>query len=101
MITCPAIGSVITVNVDLEVEEEDGYIHRVAAGQPVTVTGYDHGSLSPAEHWEEWGYFSLQVEAGDVEVQSQSDRSGQSDYTVSGLTTWVEIDGETTYELVK
>jgi hypothetical protein len=100
MITCPAIGSVITVNVDVEFEEEDGYLHYVPAGKPLTVTGYDHGSLSPEEHWEQWGYFSLQVEAADIEVQSTSDRSGQSDYYVHNLTSWVEIDGETTYELV-
>jgi hypothetical protein len=101
MITCPAIGSVITVNVDVEFEEEDGTLHYVAAGQELTVTGHDHGTLTPEKHWEEWGYYSLQVEAGDVPVHVSSDRSGQSDYYVHNLTSWVEVDGETTYELVK
>jgi hypothetical protein len=92
----PKIGDIITVNFDVEIEEEDGYILRLDAGEEMTVTGYDDltnhvnsdGSFYTLEqYFEEFEAIELIVECGDIMVQDLWDRSGCSDYVVSGKIT--------------
>jgi hypothetical protein len=89
----PAIGSTIKLNFDLEVEDEYGYIDVIHSGKDVTVVGYD---LPPDEtiesHLNVYGTLPLIVEVGDVERYSQTDRSGQSDYTLNGGVHPIEIE---------
>lgn len=89
----PTVGQNITVNFDVEVEDEYGSLHYIKAGNWFTVVGYDAlDGLTPAQYFEEYDSIELIVEAGDVEVQDQWDRSGQSDYTVNGGTVYLSLD---------
>lgn len=91
----PQIGQTITVNFDVEVEAEDGSILRLEAGEEMTVTGYDDlagRDMTPEQYFAEFEAIELLVELSDVTVQNQWDRSGQSDYEVSGVTTALSLD---------
>lgn len=91
----PTVGQTVTVNFDVEVEEEDGTLHYIEAGKEFTVTGYDDlvgRNMTPEQYFEEYESIELIVEAGDVEVHDHYDRSGQSDYTVNGGTIYLSLD---------
>lgn len=100
----PTVGQIITVNFDVEVEEEDGTILRLEAGEEMTVTGYDDlagRDMTPEQYFAEFEAIELLVELGDVHVQNQWDRSGQSDYEVSGLTTAISLDEESGLKIIR
>lgn len=90
----PTAGQTITVNFDVEVEEEDGTLHFIEAGKEFTVTGYDAltPGQTPEQYFAEYDSIELIVEAGDIEVRDHYDRSGQSDYTVNGGTIYLSLD---------
>jgi hypothetical protein len=96
----PKIGQNIKVNFDVEIEEDDGYILRLEAGEEMTVVGYDDltnhtnpdGTFYTLEqYFAEFEAIELIVECGDIHVQNQFDRSGQSDYEVSGKVTALSL----------
>jgi hypothetical protein len=97
----PKIGDTITVNFDVEIESEDGDILRLDAGEEMTVIAYDDltnhvnpdGSFYTLEqYFAEWEAIELIVECNDIHVQNMWDRSGQSDYEVSGVVTSLSLD---------
>jgi hypothetical protein len=91
----PTIGSQIKLMIDLEVEDENGYIDIVKSGSVVTVVGHDVTAYETIEsHVDTYGTYPLILEVGDCERYSQTDRSGQSDYTVNGGTHPFELDSE-------
>jgi hypothetical protein len=97
----PTVGQTITVNFDVEVEEEDGTLHYIKAGEEFTVAGYDAlNGLTPAEYFAEWDSIELIVEAGDVEVQDMWDRSGQSDYTINGGVVYLSLEEDSGLTIV-
>jgi hypothetical protein len=96
----PKIGDIITVNFDVEIEEEDGFILRLEAGEEMKVLGYDDltnhvnadGSFyTPEQYFAEWEAIELIVECADIHVQHEWDRSGQSDYEVSGREAYISV----------
>lgn len=106
----PQIGQTITVNFDVEKEDEDGTIVRLEAGEEMTVVGYDDltnhvnadGSFYTLEqYFAEFEAIELVVELGDVMVQDMWDRSGCSDYCVSGATANVSLDESSGLTIVR
>ena len=91
----PTAGQTISVNFDVEVEEEDGTIHYIPAGNTFEVVGYDAlDGRTVSQYFEEFESIELIVEAGDVEVIDQWDRSGQSDQTINGGVTYLSLDAD-------
>jgi hypothetical protein len=100
----PTAGQTITVNFDIEIEEEDGYIHRVDAGEELLVVGYDDlagRNMTPEQYFEEYGSIELMVEVGDITVQNQWDRSGQSDYEINGGVQPISLDEESGIKIIR
>lgn len=96
----PTIGQNITVNFDVEIEDEDGEIFRLDAGEEMTVISYDDltnhvnpdGSFyTPEQYFAEFEAIELIVECGDITVQNMWDRSGCSDYVVSNKVTAISV----------
>jgi hypothetical protein len=100
----PTIGQIITVNFDVEVEQEDGSILRLEAGEEMTVTGYDDlagRDMTPEQYFAEFEAIEVLVELGDVHVQDMWDRSGQSDYEVSGVTTALSLSEDSGLKIIR
>jgi hypothetical protein len=106
----PKIGQIITVNFDVEVEEDDGHILRLDAGEEMTVVAYDDltnhvnpdGTFyTPEQYFAEWEAIELIVECGDIHVQHLFDRSGQSDYEVSGKVTAISVGEDSGLKIVE
>jgi hypothetical protein len=106
----PKIGQNITVNFDVEIEEEDGYILRLEAGEEMTVVAYDDltNHINPdgtfytlEQYFKEFEAIELIVECGDISVHNQFDRSGQSDYEVSGKVTAISLDADSGLQIVE
>jgi hypothetical protein len=100
----PQIGQTIKVNFDVEVEEDDGYILRLEAGKEMTVVGYDDlagRDMTPEQYFAEFEAIELIVECGDINVQNQFDRSGQSDYVASGMVTYLSLGEDSGLQIVE
>jgi hypothetical protein len=101
----PTIGQIVTVNFDVEKETEDGDIIRQDAGEELEVIGYDpcmtSNGMTPERYLAETGTLELEVNLGDVMVQNMWDRSGCSDYNVSGETAWLSVDDESGFQVVR
>lgn len=106
----PAIGQTITVNFDVEIEEDDGYILRLDAGEEMTVVGYDDltnhvnadGTFYTLEqYFAEFEAIELIVECDDITVHNQFDRSGQSDTEVSGKVTALSLSEDSGLQIVE
>jgi hypothetical protein len=102
MMEFPKAGDMITVNFDVEVEDEDGAILRYGAEQEIKVLGYDalEQGQTPEQYFEEYGSIELHVELGDVSVQNMWDRSGQSDYETAGGETYLSLDEDSGLKIV-
>lgn len=90
----PKVGDIITVNFDVEVENEDGGILRYDSEQEIKVIGYDALAIgqTPEQFFEVYGSIELHVELGDVSIQNIWDRSGCSDYETAGGETYISLD---------
>lgn len=99
----PAIGQIITVNFDVEKELEDGTIILVDAGEELEVVGYDPcmtTGTTPEAYAAEYATLELEVDLGDVMVQDMWDRSGCSDYNVSGEKTYISVDVDSDLKII-
>jgi hypothetical protein len=100
----PKIGQTIKVNFDVEIEEDDGYILRLEAGEEMTVVSYDDlagRDMTPEQYFEEFEAIELIVECGDITVQNQFDRSGCSDYEVSGKIAAISVGEDSGLQIVE
>lgn len=69
-------GQTIKLTQELELEQEDGYLHILPVGTEVTIT-----AVFP-EYWNDFGAVNMDVSyEGDVERVDHYDHSGQSDWT--------------------
>ena len=90
----PKAGDIITLTTDVEIETEDGDILRLEAGEEMKVLGYDDiagRDMTPEQYFAEFEAIELHVECGDISVQNMWDRSGCSDYVVSGKETYISV----------
>jgi hypothetical protein len=99
----PKAGDIITINFDVEVEQEDGAILRYSAGEEIKVLGYDALEVgqTPEQYFETYESIELHVELGDVTVQNMWDRSGQSDYETAGGETYLSLDEESGLKIIR
>jgi hypothetical protein len=98
----PKVGDIITLTIDVEIEEDDTIL-RYPAGEEIKVIGFD--DLQPGQsledYFKEWEAIELHVELGDIHVQNMWDRSGQSDYEVSGKETYLSLDEDAGLKIIR